>query len=81
MEVVRPFDILLCRRDALAALGQVTILKTARLSTGGSFNIPNFARVHYLCFSSSFIENVSFVPTNLSDFKLLLQYRQEETLQ
>ena len=65
MEVMRPFDFLLCRRDALAAPCQEAVLKTARFSTRGYFNIPNVAPVHFFCLRSFFIEIVSLLPEHL----------------
>jgi len=65
VEVMRPFDFLLCRRDALAAPCQEAVLKTARFSTRGYFNIPNVAPVHFFCLRSFFIEIVSLLPEHL----------------
>ena len=72
MEVMRPFDFLLCRRDALAAPCQEAVLKTARFSTRGYFNIPNFAPVHFFCLRSFFIEIVSLLPEHLYALRIVI---------
>ena len=72
MEVMRPFDFLLCRRDALAAPCQEAVLKTARFSTEGYFNIPNFAPVHFFCLRSFFIEIVSLLPEHLYALRIVI---------
>ena len=72
MEVMRPFDFLLCRRDALAAPCQEAVLKTARFSTRGYFNIPNVAPVHFFCLRSFFIEIVSLLPEHLYALRIVI---------
>jgi len=72
VEVMRPFDFLLCRRDALAAPCQEAVLKTARFSTRGYFNIPNFAPVHFFCLRSFFIEIVSLLPEHLYALRIVI---------
>ena len=69
---MRPFDFLLCRRDALAAPCQEAVLKTARFSTRGYFNIPNFAPVHFFCLRSFFIEIVSLLPEHLYALRIVI---------